>query len=279
MKIAVIGLGLIGGSIAKAIKGKTSHVVYGFDADSATGLKAVADGAIDRLLEEEDYPLIDMLFVCLYPLATVYFIKENAHRLKKGCIVTDVCGIKQFVEDSVEEFLEENGIHYVGGHPMAGKEMSGYDHSDAGMLEGKSYILTKSELTDEAAYKEVKKLVASFGCVVMETSAREHDRIIAYTSQLAHVVSSSYIKSPTVEYEKGFTGGSFQDMTRVALLSPKMWTELFTYNRNNLLFEIRNIIKNLNDFEQALTDNDEQKLTELLKEGSEIKSRHLENSQ
>ena len=276
MKIAVIGLGLIGGSIAKAIKQKTSHLVYGIDADQKTISSAIRDGAVDAALEEKDFSSVDILFVCLYPRAAVSFILENMDKLKKGCIVTDVCGVKKFVEDSVGAPLRKRGLHYVGGHPMAGKERSGYFHSNPKMLEGASYILTKNKLTDEEAFEAVKQLIASLGCRVVETTSEKHDRIIAYTSQLAHVVSSSYIKSPTVEYEKGFTGGSFQDMTRVALLSPPMWAELFTLNRENLLFEIRNIIQNLKDFEAALSEGDGEKLISLLREGSEIKKRHLE---
>lgn len=275
MNIAVTGLGLIGGSIAKAVKLNTSHFVYGADADEKTLSSALKDGAIDKVFEEKDFPETDIIFVCLFPEAAVKYIRENARKLIEGCIVTDVCGIKGYIEENADGFLRKKGVHFVGGHPMAGKERSGYINSDSSMLKGASYILTKNESTDERAFQTVRELVESFGCRVVETTAKRHDEIIAYTSQLAHVVSSSYIKSPTVENESGFTGGSFQDMTRVALLSPGMWTELFLFNKDNLLSEIKSIVKNLKDFEEALENGDSERLFALLQEGSEIKKKHL----
>jgi prephenate dehydrogenase len=158
---------------------------------------------------------------------------------------------------------------------MAGKEKSGFEASDGKMLEGASYIITKTPHTFEGAFALVKEVVSAMGCNIVLSSCEEHDKIIAYTSQLAHVVSSSYVKSPSVGLEKGFTGGSFQDMTRVALLEENMWKDLFLLNRDNILNEIGNIITNLSDFEKAIKNSDENALLTLLREGKEIKKKHL----
>jgi prephenate dehydrogenase len=263
MNIAVVGLGLIGGSICKALKQNTGYRVYGTEA-----------GAADFIIEPEGLGAADLIFVCLYPLETVKFIKQNTGYIKKGCVVTDVCGVKKYVEDELDGFLRQNGCCFVGGHPMAGKESGGFENSAAALLKGASYILTKSPLTDAGAFGTVKSVVESMGCRAVITDSESHDKIIAYTSQLAHVVSSSYVKSPTVEHEKGFTGGSFQDMTRVAALNEKMWADLFLLNKENLTAEIDNLIEELKRYRKAIGGGDKGALIELLKKGSEIKGKH-----
>jgi prephenate dehydrogenase len=275
MIIGIVGLGLIGGSLCKALKSRTKHTVYGMDINADTLKEALSCKAVDKAITAKELEEADIVFVCLYPRETVSFIIRNINNFKKGAVVSDVCGIKRYIRDGVEKALDSAGLRYVGGHPMAGKEKSGFSASDAAMLEGASYILTKTPDTDQGAFSSVKDIVSSLGCNVVVSSCEEHDKIIAYTSQLAHVVSSSYVKSPSIALEKGFTGGSFQDMTRVALLEENMWKDLFLLNKDNLLKEIDNIIINLSNFEKAIKNNDENFLINLLKEGKEIKKKHL----
>lgn len=275
MKIAVIGLGLIGGSLCKSLKSTTNHYVMGLDINQNTLTQALEIGSIDKVITEKELCHADICFVCLYPVLTVEFIKINISHFKKGAVITDVCGIKKYIADNVEKTAADNGLFYVGGHPMAGKEKSGFNASCGKLFQGASYILTKTPLTDQTAYDTISQLVKEIGCNIISSTTEIHDRVIAYTSQLAHIVSSSYVKSPSIQYEKGFTGGSFQDMTRVALLEENMWKDLFLLNRENLLKEIDIIINNLNDYRKSIYNNDHDTLLNLLKEGKEIKKNHI----
>lgn len=275
MNIAIIGLGLIGGSIAKSLKKHTKHDIYGFDIDKNTLKNALDTGAIDNVLNLKDLKNIDICFICLFPKDTVNFIKENISNFKKDSIITDVCGIKEYIKEQVENLCLQNSLNYIGGHPMAGKEKGGYINSDENLLFNASYILTLTDKTNNNALSKLYQLIKDIGSNVITCQAKTHDKIIAYTSQLAHIVSSGYVKSSTINLENGFTGGSFQDMTRVALLDENMWTDLFMLNKDNLSKELDNLISNLNEFKKALNNNDENSLKELLKEGKEIKSKHL----
>ncbi len=275
MTIAVVGLGLIGGSIAKAVKARTGHTVLGIDTNTETVNAAVACGAVDRAVTAEEIIEADICFICLYPVQTVKFIRENLGNFKKGGIVTDVCGVKKFICENAEQPLREAGVYYIGGHPMAGKEKSGFAASEGSLLCGASYIITKTPDTDSGALALLCGLIAELGCNIIFSAPDEHDRVIAYTSQLAHIVSSSYVKSPAIQMERGFTGGSFQDMTRVALLEENMWTDLFMLNKDNLLKEIDILMANLQNYRDGIYNNDCRRISELLKEGKEIKKKHL----
>lgn len=275
MKIAVVGLGLIGGSICKALKKNTDYTVYGTDIDKNVISLAKNSNAVDFVLETASICDIDVFFICLYPKQCVDFVRSNINNFKKGVIITDVCGVKKYIEQSLEKPLADKGLFYVGGHPMAGKEKSGFLNSEDKLLQNASYILTKSDSTDSSAFKTVADIIALLGSKLIVSTADTHDRIIAYTSQLAHIVSSSYVKSPSIELERGFTGGSFQDMTRVALLNENMWKDLFILNKTNLLNEVNNIISNLTDYKNALECDNEQELLKLLQDGTNIKKKHL----
>jgi prephenate dehydrogenase len=275
MNIAVVGLGLIGGSVCKALKQKTSHTVFGIDNNDIIKQSALECGAVDYAIEPDELGNTDIIFLCLYPMESVKFIKDNIACIKKGCIITDVCGVKKYLENELDLFLKQNGCYYVGGHPMAGKETSGFFNSDASLLQGANYILTLSQHTDSDALNKISDIVKEFGCSVIITDSNAHDKIIAYTSQLAHIVSSSYIKSPTVQLEKGFTGGSFQDMTRVALLNENMWADLFLLNKDNIIREIDNLTEKLQQYKDAICGEDKKLLVELLSKGKEIKQKHL----
>ena len=277
MNIAVVGLGLIGGSICKALKANTFHHIMGIDTDKETVEKALASGAIDEEISVEKLGEANLTIVALYPLSIVDFVKENADRFKKGSIVMDICGIKSYIVKNCTPVLEEKGVIFIGTHPMAGTEHSGFDYSDADLFREASFIITPSENTPQIAVDLVSTLGAcmNFGEVVIATP-EQHDRNIAYTSQLAHVVSNAYVKSPSLFNADGFSAGSFLDLTRVAYLNEEMWTGLLLCNKDALLFEINNIIKSLTEYRDSIENDDIATLKELLKVGRERKEKSME---
>lgn len=268
MKIGITGLGLIGGSMAKAIKETKEHTVYGYDTDESTLLAAKLTDAIDGILNEDNLSECDVVIVSLYPEATVDYIIKNADKFKNDCIVFDCCGVKRAVCDKINPVAKEHGFTFIGGHPMAGTQFRGFGSSRASLFKGASMILTPCGISDIAVLDKAKHFFLSLGfSEITFSSPEEHDRIIAYTSQLAHVVSSAYVKSPSAEVRKGFSAGSYKDMTRVAKLNEEMWTELFLENKDNLAFEIDTLIKNLQKYKTALENADSEKLSSLLAEG------------
>lgn len=272
--VAVIGLGLIGASVAKAIKKSTKHFVYGFDIDEKTMIKACEDESIDAGLCEGDLKKCDYVIVALYPGDTIKFVEENIGKFSKNCVIIDCSGTKKEICSRLSPLARENGLYFIGGHPMAGIERSGYKHSFAEMFEGATMILCRDKSTNLIALKaaELFFLEIGFGRVTV-TDAETHDRNIAFTSQLAHLVSSAYIKSPTAEAQDGFSAGSYKDLTRVARLNPEMWTQLFMENKEALLFETKEIIKHLGEYAEAMENNDAEGLYRLLKQGSDIKEK------
>jgi len=272
MKIAVIGLGLIGGSICKALKIGTSHTVLGLDTNVDTMIKAKEQRAIDGAIDSEGLIEADLVFVCLHPEATIDFVTRNVKKFKKGSILCDVCGVKSRLVNKLDQLLREEGINYVGTHPMAGREFSGFDYADAGIFKGASFIITPTEQTSSETLETVKMLADNmgFGKIVI-TTADQHDRNIAFTSQLAHLVSNAYVKSPSLKNEQGFSAGSFQDLTRVARLNEDLWTSLFIMNKEPLLFELNGILDNLKDFKKALENEEIETMRGLLAEGRKLK--------
>jgi prephenate dehydrogenase len=270
MKIGIAGLGLIGGSILKSIKKHTSHECFGYNRTQKVLEEAEAylDGVLDEITMSE----MDVVFVCFTPRVTIDYVLRNLKNFKKGAIIADICGIKQYVVNSLELPLKEKGAHFVGCHPMAGKEVSGFANSSAELFSGASFIITPTETTDNSAINIINKLAVDmgFGSVVRATP-HQHDEIIAYTSQLAHIVSNAYVKSPRLKDFRGFSAGSFQDLTRVARLDSNMWTELFLSNKEFLLSELKRLIIDLDKYRTALQNDDRKKLQELLEEGNVLK--------
>lgn len=272
MNIAVIGLGLIGGSLARCLKKNTPHTVLGMDTDPQVIYKARLLDAIDGELTEERLSICDMVIVATWPKAAVAYMQEHADHIKPGAMVTDVCGVKSAVCQPLWALAEKKGFTFVGGHPMAGIEYSGFDHSRADLFENASMILTPPKGMDIQTLAWLKHFWRGlgFGRVVM-TTPENHDRVIAYTSQLAHVVSSAYVQSPAALEHFGFSAGSFRDLTRVARLNPDMWTELFFENRGPLLGELDTLIANLTSYRDALRDGDTEAMHCLLTEGTRRK--------
>lgn len=271
MNIAVIGLGLIGGSLAKALKKRTPHTVLGMDASEQVMYKARLLDAIDGEVTKERLAICDMVLIATWPKAAVQYMTEHADAFKPGAIVMDVCGVKREVCEPI--WALPGSFLFVGGHPMAGIEYSGFDHATAGLFDNASMILTPPRGTDIKTLDFLKHFwrELGFGRVVM-TTPENHDRVIAYTSQLAHVVSSAYIRSPFALEHHGFSAGSFKDMTRVARLDEKMWTELFEMNREPLLQELDGLIDRLSQYRDALRDGASDALCALLREGRERKA-------
>ena len=272
MEIGIVGLGLIGGSLAKAISQNTDHTVYGTDLSEQVVRKAVLVDAIEQPLTDELLPQCDIVIVALYPQATIDYVKEHAHLFRKESIVVDCGGIKKLVCDTLIPLAEDHGFLFVGGHPMAGLEHSGFTYAKKSLFNNASMIFTPTKGPIESMEK-LKELFTSIGFTNIEIStAEEHDRKIAFTSQLAHVVSNAYIKSPTALEHSGFSAGSYKDLTRVAKLNEVMWTELFLENADNLVAEIDTLIGNLQQYSTAIRERDAQTLCALLKDGREKKA-------
>ena len=273
MNIALYGLGLIGGSIGRATLAKTDHLVYGKDTDPAAMLKAKMLGAITDELSEEKLAQADLVIFAVNPRTAIRLLPEVCPLLKKGATVIDCCGNKRNVVAKMEEMhVLYPELGFIGAHPMAGREFSGVEHSTVKLFEHSFVILTPvhSGIGD---FQKVKGFFAEIGCDgVTLATAEEHDEMIAYTSQLAHVLSSSYVKNPLSSNHAGYSAGSFRDLTRVARLNPDMWTELFIDNGDKLCPQIQNVIDRLTEYKTAIEQKDAETLKALLQQGVEAKA-------
>ena len=275
MKILVVGLGLIGGSLCKALKKYTYHTVAGCDINHDIENAALRDVALDEVFDG-NYEGYDLIVISLFPEGTERFFAENASKIEKNTLITDVCGIKGDFSQRMKKIAERNGLRYVGIHPMAGKEFGGYYNSTADLFVKANFIIapfTDSQQSDIDLLNGLAKEVGAGKIVI--TSPENHDKMIAYTSQLAHIVSSAYVKSPELGLECGFSGGSFQDMTRIATMNEKMWTDLFMQNREHLQYELDTLIDNLKKYSEALKNGDADGMRALIAEGRELKEENL----
>lgn len=268
MKIGIIGLGLIGGSLALSIRRHTTHTVLGCDIDPATMLRAKAIEAIHDSLAPDQLSQCDMVLVALYPDQCVQYIKEHADDFAAGALVIDCAGVKRHVCRQIDPIASEKPWTFIGGHPMAGREFSGFSYARSDLFASASMILCPSADVDIQARDAAKHffLEAGFG-MVRFCSPEAHDQMIAYTSQLAHIVSGAYVKNPLAAQHKGFSAGSFLDMTRVARLNEDMWTELFLENQDLLLPTLDDLILRLNAYRDALASMDPGQLKPILREG------------
>ncbi len=276
MKILVAGLGLIGGSYCKAISSYTKHEVYGYDLNKEVIRSAEELGCIKKGIGIDSFGEFDMIIVGLHPDPAKMFMNKYMSCFKKGAIITDVCGIKGEMVVEMTEKAAENGVCYVGTHPMAGKERFGFEFSDGSLFIGANFIVTPIEKTDKNAVLTVETLAKDMGFgKIVETTPFVHDSVIAYTSQLAHVVSSAYVKSPTMQKELGFSAGSFKDMTRIATLNESMWTSLFLANDKCLVYEIDQLVDHLMEYRRAISERDANTLERLLRDGRVLKEENL----
>lgn len=277
MKIGIVGLGLIGGSLAKAIKKNTNHLCFAYDINHRTIADAIQQESIDGSFEPSEMSSFDIVILGLYPDVTVKFINENASYFKKGGIVIDTCGVKQEIIKAADKKLNDMGVHFIGCHPMAGREFSGFEYSLDNLFDKASFIITPTENTNQNALEELQKFSKEIGFLKNVISTpEEHDEVIAFTSQLAHVVSSAYVKSPSLLKQSGFSAGSFKDLTRVAKLNEGMWTTLFMMNKSALLKEIDQMINHLAEYKTAIETDNSKALYDLLKDGRELKEKSNE---
>ena len=268
MKIGIIGLGLIGGSLARSIRANTQHTVLGFDIDAATMLRAKAIDAIHDELTPEQLPLCDVVLVALYPEKCADYILEHADDFGDDAVVIDCAGVKRYVCSRVEPVAAEKKWTFIGGHPMAGREFSGFSYTKPDLFKNASMILTPSADVDIRVREKIKHFFLESGFKMVRFCTPDaHDQMIAYTSQLAHVVSGAYVKNPLAVEHKGFSAGSFLDMTRVARLNENMWTELFMENTDLLLPALDDIIDRLNTYREVLASGDAEKIRPVLREG------------
>lgn len=271
MTVGVVGLGLIGGSMARAYA-KAGHRVLAYNRSQSTLDFARLAGAVSEELTQDNIGTCDLLLLSLYPQACVDYLRNMGPYLSRSCLVIDCGGVKREVCEECFPLAERYGFTFVGGHPMAGTHFSGFKYSRSNLFQGAPMVIVPPVFDDMALLERVKEAMApcGFGSFSV-TTAEEHDRMIAFTSQMPHIISNAFIKSPTAGSHKGFSAGSYKDLTRVAWLNPEMWAELFLENRDNLLTELDVLVDNLTKYRNALDARDRQELTRLLDEGKKRK--------
>lgn len=277
----IVGLGLIGGSFARGYV-QAGVRVLAWDPDEDV-MVAASMGTVSGELNDETLGECDIIVLACYPEACIEWLAAHAQALADatdteaimGPVVIDTVGIKGIVCERAFNLARENGFYFVGAHPMAGTQFSGYAHSRADLFEGAPLVLVPPAVDDSLKLEllsQVREMVRPLGFGKFSvTSAEEHDHVIAFTSQLAHVVSNAYVKSPTAQEHHGFSAGSYRDLTRVAHLNASMWAELMTDNAQYLSQELTYLIDSLAAYRDALEKKDEEQLEELLAEGDRIK--------
>jgi prephenate dehydrogenase len=271
MKIGIVGLGLIGGSIAKAYR-KANHDVYGFDTDDSILGFAKLFGAVNGTLNYTTIKECDAIIIAVYPGDTVTWLENAAPNISRHTIVFDCCGVKRLVCEKCGAIAKRHGFTFVGGHPMAGSHKGGFKNSRDDLFVGVSMILVPPTYDDPILFGRIEELLKpiGFGHLTVTTAAK-HDEMIAFSSQMAHVVSNAFVKSPAAKGHKGFSAGSYKDLTRVAQLNADMWTELFMQNNDNLIHELDVFIESVTHYRNALVQKDAHVMKRLLEEGSKTK--------
>lgn len=267
MTVGVLGLGLIGGSMARAYA-HAGHRVLAFDTDDQILQFSQIEGTVSGVLSENTVSQCDLIILAVYSGASGRWMEDNAFRIRKECLVIDCCGIKEEICDCCFPLALKYGFTFVGGHPMAGSQFSGYKYSRKELFQGAPMVIVPPQYDDASILERVSNALApcGFGSYSV-TTALEHDEIIAFTSQLPHIISNAYIKSPTAIRHKGYSAGSYRDLTRVAWLNPQMWAELFMDNKEFLLPELDTYITHLTQYRAAMQDNDRARLEQLLTDG------------
>jgi len=271
MIVGILGLGLIGGSLARAYA-LAGHTVYAIQRDESMLSFAMLSGAVHGRLTEQTVPECDLLLLAIYPDGCATWLENHAHLISKDALVIDCCGVKREICERCFPIAEKYGFTFVGGHPMAGSQFSGFKYSRATLFKGAPMVLVPPVFDDIVLLDRVKEALApcEFGRYSVTTAA-EHDKMIAFTSQMPHIVSNAFIKPPTAQNHKGFSAGSYKDMTRVAWLNPQMWAELFLENQDYVLEELEFYIESLTAYRDAIAANDMDKLVALLDEGKKCK--------
>ena len=267
MTVGIVGLGLIGGSAAKAFKA-AGYKVLSYDIDKSITGFASLEGTVDAELSADNIASCDLILLTATPKAVAGYLKENAGLIPERALVIDFCGTKQMICDLGFALAAEHGFTFVGGHPMAGLQYSGYKYSKPSLFNGASFIIVPPVHDDIALLDRVKQALMPLGFKkYVVTNADFHDRMIAYTSQMCHVVSNAFIKSPSAKFHRGYSAGSFRDFTRVSRLNENMWTELFIENKSHLLQELDLLISSLAEYREAIAAENSESLCRLLRDG------------
>ena len=271
MTVGILGLGLIGGSLARAYT-LAGHTVYAAEKDESILAFAQLAGAVDAPLTTENLPRCELVLLAIYPDGSADWLAENAPYISRETLVMDCCGVKERICSRCFPLAEQYGFTFMGGHPMAGTQFSGFKYSRANLFEGAPMVLVPHRFDDMDLLDRAKKALApcGFGSFSV-TTARDHDRMIAFTSQMPHIISNAFIKSPTAPSHKGFSAGSYKDLTRVAWLNPQMWAELFLENREFVLNELDTLLSSLQRYRDAVAAQDREGHTALLDEGKKRK--------
>lgn len=272
MTVGIVGLGLIGGSLAKAYQREETVTVLGEDKDPSILHFAQLAQAVDGDLNEETIGQCDLILLAAYPQAVIHWLTAHAPQISSHTTVIDCTGTKRRVCDHCFPLAEQYGFLFVGGHPMAGTQFSGFKYSRADLFDGAPMVIVPPRFDDIRLLDGVKQLLAPVGFGrISVTTAQDHDQKIAFTSQMAHVVSNAFVKSPTAQLHQGFSAGSYKDLTRVAWLNADMWAELFLENGDYLLEELTTFQNALDQYRKALEEKDFDTLRRLLQEGREKK--------
>ena len=271
MRVGILGLGLIGGSLARAYA-LEGHTVLACEKDESILSFAMLAGAVHGKLDESTIPSCDLILLAIYPGGSASWLEQHAHLVSPTTLVLDCCGIKQEICQRCFPLAEKYGFTFVGGHPMAGSQFSGFKYSRGNLFSGQPMVLVPPVFDNIQLLHQVKEMLkpCDFGSFSV-TTAEEHDKMIAFTSQMPHIVSNAYIKSPTAQNHKGFSAGSYRDLTRVAWLNPQMWAELFMENKENVLRELDFYIQSLTAYRDAIAFDDMPHLISLLEEGKKRK--------
>ncbi len=268
MTVGIVGLGLIGGSLAKAFKRRENIEILACDTNAPVLGFAMVSEVVDAELSMENIDRCELILVSTYPAAAEEWLTKAAPYISNGAVVIDCLGTKRRVCSMAFPLAEKYGFTYVGGHPMAGTHNSGYKYSREDLFDGAPMVIVPPGFDDIELLERIKNLLApvGFGHITV-TTAEEHDRMIGFTSQMAHIVSNAYIKSPTAGSHKGFSAGSYKDLTRVAWLNPEMWAELFLENGDNLINELDFLMARLEEYRRAIAEGDRETLVRILDEG------------
>ena len=271
MTVGILGLGLIGGSLARAYA-KAGHTVWAAEKDETMLSFAQIAGAIHGELNDDNIGSCDLILLAIYPAGSAAWLEDKAHLVSPAALVMDCCGVKREICARCFPLAEQYGFTFIGGHPMAGTHNSGFKYSRSNLFQGAPMVLVPGKFDDIELLQRAKNALSpcSFGSFSV-TTADDHDRMIAFTSQMPHIVSNAYIKSPTALEHRGFSAGSYKDLTRVAWLNAPMWAELVLNNRDHMLFELKTYIQARQAYETAIENNDFDTLVALLDEGKRRK--------
>lgn len=271
MNIGILGLGLIGGSLARAYA-KADHTVFAADKNESILTFAQIAGVVNKPLTEINIGDCDLIFLCIYADASARWLEVNGKFISKNALVIDCCGIKKEICRRCFPIAKQYGFTFVGGHPMAGSHNSGFKYSRSNLFQGAPMVLVPPCFDDPILLERVKGALEPCGFKSFSvTTAEAHDEMIAFTSQMPHIISNAFIKSPTAQSHKGFSAGSYKDLTRVAWLNPQMWSELFLSNKDNIIKELSFLIDSLREYENAIRAGDADTLIRLLDDGRKCK--------